>query len=74
VCSIINTLMTPGLSAPPAVGPGIDPAEAWRFRAAEPVVIAPPEVPAAELASPVNAAPPPAKPWTGWLGIAESAG
>jgi hypothetical protein len=74
MCSIINTLMTPVLSAPPAAVPGIDPAEAWRFRAAEPVVIAPPEVPAAERPGSVNASPPPANPWTGWLGIAESAG
>jgi hypothetical protein len=65
--------MTPGPSAPPAAGPGIDPAEAWRVRDAEAVVIAPPEVPAAELPGPVNASPP-ANRWTGWLGIAESAG
>jgi hypothetical protein len=50
------------------LAPGIDPSEAWRFQDdAEPVVIAPPKVPAVELLDPVNASPPESEPspWSG---------
>jgi hypothetical protein len=78
MCIIINTLMTPAPLPRRPRAPGIDPAEARRFRDdedglseawrfqddAEPIVIAPPEAPAAELPAAGKAAPAPLE-WSG---------